>query len=322
MKTNLIPVSYHVSDVDGIEIVSRAPGDTHHTGAHAPTVEFVALAEPPGVAHWTDAQLIEAVRCEPPNEAALDALVGRYWDAVFGRCQMLTQSHEKALNLAQATWCRMLRARQSLKPDGNFPAYLATIATNLFRDSYRASRRAGPMADYRLESLDAGRSNDDGEAVVLVDIVADPKSLRSHEQTLLAIDIDRALQQLTPHLREVVVARFIDGESCAEIGLRHGRSEQAVSGWVREALRQMKSHLEAPEPSRSDKATEHRPSFSGPGDGIFRSRHRGVRRRMSGRFSFGTVRLRDEERDMASPTFAADEMSAVQRRKNVNSHNG
>jgi DNA-directed RNA polymerase specialized sigma24 family protein len=103
------------------------------------------------------------------------------------------------------------------------------------------------MAEYRLESLDHAYSNESGETVVLMDSIPDLKSLKTEEQTLLAIDIDRALEQLTPQLREVLVARFIDGESCAEIGRRYGRTEQSVSGWIRMALRQMRIHLEEPE---------------------------------------------------------------------------
>jgi RNA polymerase sigma-70 factor (ECF subfamily) len=246
MKTNLIPVLQPASEADGMQIMGLDASNLHESKATVAAPEIMAPAQPQEVADWSDAQLIASVRCEPPNEAALDVLLSRYWNVVFARCQMLAQNYDKALDLAQATWCRLLRARPSLKPDGNFPAYLATIATNLFRDSYRASRRAGPMADGRLESLDAAPAHDDGETLTLADIIVDLKSLRSQEQTLLAIDIDRALQQLTPQLREVVIARFIDGESCAEIGLRHGRTEQSVSGWVREALRQMKSHLEEP----------------------------------------------------------------------------
>ncbi len=100
------------------------------------------------------------------------------------------------------------------------------------------------MADYRLESLDAAHANDDGETVLLLETVADTKSSQQLADTLLAIDIDRALERLTPQLREVIVARFINGESCAEIGFRHGRTEQTISGWVRQALRQMKTYLE------------------------------------------------------------------------------
>lgn len=258
-----MPVLYHVSDEDGIEIMDREAGDPRGSGAGVAT-EMVGLAQSHEVVHWSDAQLIAAVRCDPPDEAALDVLVNRYWNAVFGRCQMLTQNYDKALDLAQATWCRLLRARQALKPEGNFPAYLGAIATNLFRDSYRASRRAGPMADYRLESLDAERSSDDGEMVALADIIPDLKSLQPEQQTLLALDIDRALEQLTPQLREVVIARFIDGESCAEIGLRHGRTEQTVSGWVREALRQMKSHLEEPSSRGACQGQEKMPLYAEP----------------------------------------------------------
>jgi len=196
------------------------------------------------VTAWPDAWLIAAVRRDPPDEQALDALANRYWKPLFGRCQLLTLNHQKANDLAQEAWCRVLRARQALKPGGNFPAYLTTIATNLWRDWYRAARRAGPMADNRLESLDAAYPNEDGESAALVDRIADPKALPLEEQTLLAIDIDKALEHLTPQLRDVLVARYITGESCAEIGQRYKRTEQSISGWVRQALREMKLHLE------------------------------------------------------------------------------
>jgi len=101
------------------------------------------------------------------------------------------------------------------------------------------------MADHRLESLDAAHPNDDGESVALVDRIPDLKALSPEDQTLLAMDIDKALEQLKPQLREVLVARFIKGESCSEIGQRLGRTEQSISGWVRQALREMKLHLEA-----------------------------------------------------------------------------
>jgi RNA polymerase sigma-70 factor (ECF subfamily) len=222
-----------------------------------------ALATSREIASWSDAQLISAVRCDPPNEAALDVLVARYWNPVFGRCQMLTLNQEKAFDLAQATWCRLLRNRHALDPEGNFPGYLVTIAKNLFRDSCRTARRAGSMADHRLKSLDDEYSNDDGEAVVLKDILPDLKSLQPHEQMMLAIDIKQALEHLTPQLREVLLARFIEGESCVEIGLRYGRTKQAINGWVREALRQMKTHMEEPNRDFDHKNEDRR--FGSPG---------------------------------------------------------
>jgi len=186
------------------------------------------------------------VRTDPPDEAALDVLVDRYWEPLFGRCQMLTLNHEKARDLAQEAWYRVLRARHSLKPGGNFPAYLTTIATNLWRDWYRSAKRAGPMADYRLASLDEVISSDDGTSIVFGDAIADLSALSSHDEMLLSVDIDDALKQLTPLLRDVLVARFLTGESCAEIGRRHGRTEQTISAWVRQAIRLMQEHFQKP----------------------------------------------------------------------------
>src|SRR5262249_40083021 len=102
-----------------------------------------------------DPWLIDRIRRDPPDPAALDELVSRYWKELYGRCHLLALNPDKARDLAQEAWCRILRARHSLKPDGNFPGYLVTIATNLWRDSQRHARRAGPMAEQRLASLDA-----------------------------------------------------------------------------------------------------------------------------------------------------------------------
>jgi RNA polymerase sigma factor (sigma-70 family) len=192
---------------------------------------------------WPDAWLIDAVRRDPPNEAALDTLVDRYWKALFGRCQMLTLHRERALDLAQEAWCRVLRARHALKPDGNFSAYLMTIATNLWRDAQRSAQRAGAMAENRMTSLQAVLPTDAGDGVTLEDVLPDWKALESEQLNFLALDIDQALAQLVPRLRDVLVARFLTGESCAEIGRRYGRTEQTISGWVREAIQQMKLHL-------------------------------------------------------------------------------
>jgi RNA polymerase sigma-70 factor (ECF subfamily) len=252
--TSTLSVAFLPPEVTVINLIDREVGDPKLPNLSFFQPHAKGLMLPHGVASWSDAQLISAVRCDPPNEEALDVLVARHWDALFGRCQMLTLNHQKAQDLAQAAWCRLLRNRQALKPDGNFLAYLTTIATNLFRDSYRSARRAGPLAEHKLASLDVPITNDEGDAFLLESVLPDLNSLQANEQHRLKIDIDAALKKLSPQFREVIVARYIQGESCAEIGRRHGRTEQTVSGWVREALRQMKSHLEEPNHITDDEA--------------------------------------------------------------------
>ena len=192
---------------------------------------------------WPDAWLINAVRREPPDEEALNALVDRYWKPLYARCRMLTLNPESARDLAQEAWLRDLRARVSLQPDGNFHAYIMTIATNLWRDNNRAALRAGPIADNRMASLESSISNDDDESIALGSFVADPHTLSADDQLLLEMDLDDALSRLEPRLRDVLVSRYINGESAAEIGDRYGRTEQAITGWIREAIRQMKISL-------------------------------------------------------------------------------
>jgi RNA polymerase sigma-70 factor, ECF subfamily len=184
-----------------------------------------------------------AVRRDPPDEIALDTLVARYWSPLFARCELLTLDRQAASDLAQETWCRMLRARRRLDPEGNFPAYLNRIATNVWRDQNRASRRAGAMSDQRLASYDAVLETDDGDPAVLADIIPDLNAIAADEQAMVKLDIDRALEGLTPQLRDVLIARFLDDESAAEIGKRYGRTEQTITAWVRQALREMRIHL-------------------------------------------------------------------------------
>jgi RNA polymerase sigma-70 factor (ECF subfamily) len=191
---------------------------------------------------WPDAWLINAVRREPADEASLDELVARYWKTLFARCQILTLDRDAANDLAQEAWLRVLRARRTLQPDGNFRAYIITVATNLWRDRNRTARRAGAMADSRLESLDAA-DPDHGQPIALVDMVPDANTLSIDDQFLLKMDIDGALQRLSPYLRDALVSRYVGGESAAEIGLRYDRTEQTITSWIREAVREMKVHL-------------------------------------------------------------------------------
>ncbi|HEX2101246.1 MAG TPA: sigma-70 family RNA polymerase sigma factor, partial [Candidatus Synoicihabitans sp.] len=181
----------------------------------------------------------------PPDEEALDALARRYWRILFGRCQMLMLKREAAADLAQDTWCRVLRGREKLLPNGNFRAYLLMIATNLWRDSRRAALRAGMLAADRISSLEEELTVGDGVSVSLEETLPDLSHLEGVARDRLKQDLDFALEQLDVLSRDVLVARFLDGASCAEIGRRYGRTEQTASGWLRRALSELKVCLEA-----------------------------------------------------------------------------
>jgi RNA polymerase sigma factor (sigma-70 family) len=191
-----------------------------------------------------DSELVAAIRGDPPDEEALDELARRHWQALFARCQLMTLNRETAADVAQEAWCRLLRSRGNLRPDGNFAAYLGTIALNIWRDRCRAETRAEGMAERRMASLDASVTDVDGDAVALSDAIPDLHALEAEQQARLMLDIDEALERLSPVLRSVLVARFLVGESCAEIGRRHGRTEQTITGWIRRAVLDLKLYLQ------------------------------------------------------------------------------
>jgi DNA-directed RNA polymerase specialized sigma24 family protein len=98
------------------------------------------------------------------------------------------------------------------------------------------------MSDDRIESLDA-TDREDGQVLALMDIVTDPDTLPPDEQVILKLDVDNALERLSSHLRDALVSRFVIGESAAEIGRRYDRTEQTISSWIREAVREMRLYL-------------------------------------------------------------------------------
>jgi RNA polymerase sigma factor (sigma-70 family) len=190
---------------------------------------------PANMSAWTDSWLIEAVRIDPVDARALDVLARRHWRPLFSRCRLLTLNDEDASDLAQSAWVRVLRARRSLDPHGNFPGYLSAIATNLWRDWHRSARRAGAMADHAMRSLDAPPATG-GSGAAMGDLLPDPQALPAEEQSLLAVEIDDALARLSPRSREMLISRYLNGESAAAIARRHGRTEQSITSWVRQAL--------------------------------------------------------------------------------------
>jgi RNA polymerase sigma-70 factor (ECF subfamily) len=195
------------------------------------------------VGAWPDAWLVAAVRCEPPDVPALDALVERYWRLLYARCEMLTVDRERARDLAQETWVRVLRARRSLQPDGNVAGYLVTVATNVWRDWHRSARRAGPLGEHQLASIDVTLPEDEGDGASLGELLPDLRARARTDQALLRLDIDRALARLSPRSRDLLTARYLDGESAVEIGRRYGRTEQTISAWVRQAIAEVRQFL-------------------------------------------------------------------------------
>jgi RNA polymerase sigma-70 factor, ECF subfamily len=143
------------------------------------------------------------------QDPALNDLMERHAPAVFHfLCRML--NHEDDANdLAQETFVRVFRARETFRPTEKFSAWLFTIAANLARNQIRWRTRHPNV------SLDAETGATEQS---LASTLPSPESA-PNEQLLAAertAAVRAAVNQLPPDLREAIVLCEWEERSMAE----------------------------------------------------------------------------------------------------------
>ncbi len=142
------------------------------------------------------------------DEAAFARLVRRYERRLRGFLAQLVGDSELARELAQETFIRAWTALDRFDPRFRFSTWLFRIAHNLGIDHLRR-RRLSTVSMYRRDA--------DGEEseVVVADAAKDP--LGHCENTELAQSLRRAIEDLRPEHRELVLLRHFGGLSYQEI---------------------------------------------------------------------------------------------------------
>jgi RNA polymerase sigma-70 factor (ECF subfamily) len=128
-------------------------------------------------------------------------------------------------DLAQEVYLRLLRSSDA-KEIRNPEAYLFAVAQNLLRERAVARRREGtPVPVDTLEMIPQGAAQSSVQS--------------EHERAELFARINRALDQIPPKSRAVVLLHYRDGLSYVEVGERLGISVHMVKKHVVKVL----SHL-------------------------------------------------------------------------------
>ncbi len=132
------------------------------------------------------------------HDGALDSLMDRHAAGVFHfLCRMLG-NEDDTNDLAQETFVRVYRARESYRPEQNFRTWLFTIAANLARNQLRWRSRHPNV------SLDAG-SDSTGQTLAdtLPAAAANPREASEAAERAAAVRV--AVQALPEDMREVIV---------------------------------------------------------------------------------------------------------------------
>ena len=172
------------------------------------------MGDPVSTGGATEQDATLAVRAGKGDAEAFGSLYDRYVDAVYRYVYYRVRQDAEAEDLTSDVFMRALRAMPRYEPRQPFLAWLYRIARNAIIDRARRSRMQV--------------SFEDALAHPNADQVVEP------DAGLLALsdkqEVRKALSRLTPLQQEVIVLRFVEGYTTAEIAAFVGKREGTVRG--------------------------------------------------------------------------------------------
>jgi RNA polymerase sigma-70 factor, ECF subfamily len=171
-----------------------------------------------------------AARCVAGDGAAWEELARTQHRRIYGICYRFIGSASEAEDLTQDVFIKVFRNIDSFDPaKGGFNTWLTTLTRNMLVDNYRRARM-----DRVTDSLDETVSGEE-DGPSKLDRLADTG--RSQEQLVsgmeLRAQIQEALKQVSPELREAVILRDLedmDYKDIAEVlGVPQGTVKSRIS---------------------------------------------------------------------------------------------
>ena len=153
-------------------------------------------------------------RCIAGDAAAWEELVQRYHRRIYNICYRFAGSADDAQDLTQEVFIKMYRTLSTYDIErGAFMTWVTTMARNLLVDHFRKTKQ-----DRVTDSLDVAPSERE-DAMPLSEQLQDtalPPDARAQSQQV-GQTVHRALQKLSPDLREAVILRDLQDMDYKEI---------------------------------------------------------------------------------------------------------
>lgn len=161
---------------------------------------------------------------------ACAALYDRHYDAVYRYCYYRVSDADLAQDLASEVFVRMVDKLHTFRVRGRpLLAWLYTIARNLVVDAHRQNGRVT-----HLPLQDAPQLGTDGQGELV----------ESVDRQLQAACLAAALQHLTEKQRQVILLKFMEGFTNAQVARALRKSEGAVKALQHRALGALRRALE------------------------------------------------------------------------------
>jgi RNA polymerase sigma-70 factor (ECF subfamily) len=163
-----------------------------------------------------DAQVVSLLvrRCVGGDAAAWEEIVQRYHHRIYNICYRFAGTGDDAQDLTQEVFIKMYRTLSSYDVDrGAFMTWVTTMTRNLLVDHFRKTKQ-----DRVTDSLD-GATSEHEDAMPLSEQIQDkglPPDARV-ESRETSETVHRALEKLSPELREAVILRDLQDMDYREI---------------------------------------------------------------------------------------------------------
>lgn len=179
------------------------------------------------VLEGSERELVEA--CRRGEREAFRALFEIYRDRVYSIALRYSGNETAAMDIAQDTFLKVFASIHQFRGDAAFQTWIYRLVVNSCFDHKRRTRRLAPLTAGFLATLRASADS-------LADL------LRLEVRTSVRTAVDR----LSPALRMVIVLRYTEALSYAEIAAALGCSEGTVASRLNrahKALERRLSHL-------------------------------------------------------------------------------
>jgi RNA polymerase sigma-70 factor (ECF subfamily) len=171
---------------------------------------------------------------------AFEQLVRRHRAAVFNFLLRLCGQRQRAEDLLQETWLKVIRCASTYEAKAKYTTWLYTIARNLCMDALRKESYR------RADSLDAPVGNGDDERSLGEQLPSESAAPdRAAHNLAVQPLIERALASLPQEQREVFILREYHGTPFKEIAEVTGVPENTVKSRMRYALEGLRRSLDA-----------------------------------------------------------------------------
>ena len=188
-------------------------------------------------------------RAKAGDRNAFDGLVAPHRDRLEGLVRLrLGKRLRQRIDAEDVVQETLLKAYRSIgsfqwQSEASFFRWLSTIVENVLHDLERRhlmSQKAGAGREIRLgQPVDPGGSTDAGlEGLLQASGVSPSRALRRDERFAR---LERALDELSPEHREVLLLTRVQAVPVEEVARRLGKSRGAVSMLILRALRELKA---------------------------------------------------------------------------------